>query len=856
MNIISWSADQNKLQKTLKMARIKSLLLAFVVIGFTNIQVSAQLKKQASSGEIYNQIEKLNFLGTVLFIAAHPDDENTRLISYLVNEKKANTTYLSITRGDGGQNLIGPEISELLGVIRTQELLAARRTDGGNQMFTRANDFGFSKNAEETISIWDDELVKRDVVWAIRNVQPDIVINRFDHRTSGSTHGHHTASAMLSYDLFDKAGDQKVFADQLKYVQPWQPKRLFFNTSWWFYGSQEKFDAADKSNLISFDVGTYFPTLGKSNTEIAAESRSNHKCQGFGSTGTRGTQLEYLELLKGDLPNNKADLFEGINTTWTRVKGGEKIKLILDKVQKEFNFLNPSESVPDLVKAYQLINKLEDVHWKKIKTNEICEIINSCLGLYVEGIASSNTLVRDANTDVNFEVIKRLPGNVILHQIAITPNGIDTTFSKPLDLNTGFTWNTKYTIAKDEPYTSAYWLNEAGSKGMYLVNDQQKIGMPETPKNIKVKFSFLIEGLAYEFTKDLTYKYNDQKEGEVYQPLEIVPELSVKVAENVYIFSNEMPQDIEISVMAHTANQEGTVRLPLPQNWSCEPNIQSFQLKEKGQSVTLKFSVKPPSGQSEIVLHPEVEANGQIYDKQMSKIDYAHIPLQLVFQPASSKLVKLDIKTSGHAVGYIMGAGDQVDESIRQMGYQVTKLNDADLAPEKLKGFDAIVLGVRAFNVVEELKFKKDILFDYVKNGGNLIVQYNVSKPLVTNDIAPFEMTISRERTTVEEAEVRFVSPEHEVLNLPNKITKADFAGWVQERGLYFPDKWDPAFTPILSCNDPSESPKDGGILIAKYGDGNYIYTGYSWFRQLPAGVPGAYRIFANMLSLGKTNKP
>ena len=830
--------------------------IAIICLLFIQISSYAQPTKSLTSGEIFHKIQKLNFLGSVLFVAAHPDDENTRLISYLVNDRKANTTYLSLTRGDGGQNLIGPQISEYLGVIRTQELLAARRTDGGQQMFSRANDFGYSKNAEETIAIWDDDLVKQDVVWAIRKLQPDVIINRFDHRTSGTTHGHHTASAILTYDLFEKASDPKVYQDQLQYYNTWKASRLFFNQSWFFYGSQEKFDAADKSQLVTFDVGTYFPALGKSNTEIAAESRSNHKCQGFGSTGTRGSQMEYLELLKGTMPADKSDIFNGINTTWTRVKGGEKIKVILDKVQNQYNFLEPQKSIPDLLQAFALITNLKDNHWKNIKSKEISEIIEACLGLYVEGIVASNTLVPEEITNVKFEVISRLGSNVTLQKISLTPEGRDTIIEKKLDTNKGFTWQCSYKIPASSAFTSPYWLKETGSKGMYKVDDQSLIGLPETPRELKVRFDFIIGGLSYSITKDLKYKFNSQKDGEVYRPLEIVPAVSLNFSEGVYIFNSAIPKKVTLTITSQTADQKGEVSIPLPEGWRCDPASQTFSLKEKGRSADVEFTITPGSMDEEISVIPVATVDGKEYSSKLTTIDYEHIPLQLVFQPAESKFVRLNLKKSGNTIGYIKGAGDEVDKAIRQMGYNVVSIDVHDMSLGNIAGLDAIVLGIRAFNTVDELKFKKDVLFEYVKNGGNVIVQYNVNRPLITEKFAPYDVKISRDRTTVEEAEVRFIHADHEVLNFPNKITSKDFEGWVQERGLYFAETWDPAFTPILSCNDPGETAKDGGLLIAKYGDGNFIYTGYSWFRQLPAGVAGAYRIFANMISLGKTNKP
>jgi LmbE family N-acetylglucosaminyl deacetylase len=833
----------------------KKHLFTFIVIALSTA-IYAQQPKKPTSGEIYKSIEKLNFLGNALFVAAHPDDENTRLISYLVNELNAHTTYLSITRGDGGQNLIGPEIQELLGVIRTQELLQARKVDGGNQMFSRANDFGYSKNAEETISIWDNELVKSDVVWAIRNTRPDVIINRFDHRTSGSTHGHHTASAMLSHELYEKAASKDAYKDQLQYVSPWQANRLFFNLSWWFFGSQEAFKKADKSNFVSFDIGGFYPLLGKSNTEIAALSRSNHRCQGFGSTGTRGGQLEYLELLKGDMPPSKSNVFEGINTTWTRVKGGDKIKMILDKVQSDYDFKAPNKSVPQLVNALGLIEKIEDEFWKDRKSGEIKNIISQCLGLYYDAIAGSHTSTAGEKIKIDIEAVKRLAGNVILKGIKILPDGKDTTFSFQLNDNETYLQSYSYQIGQNEALTNAYWLNEYGSKGMYKVSKPEWIGKPETPRNIRVQFVFNIEGKDIVFEKAVSYKYNDDEKGEVYRPFEITPEVFVNFGEKVYVFGDKNQRKIKVVVKAGAPNQKGQVSLPVPTGWKVSPSSYPFEIKDKNASQEFLFDIIPPIQESEALLIPIANANGKQYSREQIEINYDHIPFQMVFQPAETKLVKINIEKLGNNIAYIPGAGDEVGQSLRQIGYNVTEIEAKEISKDKIEKYDAIVMGVRAFNTKDDLKFKQEDLFNYVKNGGNLIVQYNTSGEILVKSLGPYPIKIGRDRVTVEEAPIRILKPDSPIMNVPNKITEADFKGWIQERGLYFASEWDKNYEAILSSNDPKEDAKDGGLLVAKYGEGYFIYTGYSWFRQLPAGVPGAFRIFANMVSLGNDVKP
>ena len=809
---------------------------------------------------IYNQIKKLNFLGSVLYIAAHPDDENTRLISYLSNQVNARTGYLSLTRGDGGQNLIGPELRELLGLIRTQELIEARKIDGGEQFFSRANDFGFSKNPDETLQIWDKDQVLSDVIWTIRKFQPDVIINRFDHRSPGTTHGHHTSSAMLSFEAFDKVNDASVFPNQLQYVSTWQPKRFFFNTSWWFYGSKEKFEAADKTNLINMKIGTYYQSLGKSNQEIAALSRSRHQSQGFGSTGTRGEEDEYLEFLKGDMPKDKTNLFEGIDTTWNRVKNGKPIGDILANVEKNFDFKNPSASIPDLVKAYNLIYQLEDKHWKTIKSEEIKKIIAACAGLYLEAVSEVQEVTLSSTLKIKLEAINRSTVPMNLTGIGAVPTYNPNEEQKSVELknNIPFTKTISLDLTKSLneglkfEYTNPYWLNQKGTVGMYRVDNQENIGIPDVIRQVKVGFWIEINGVEIPFERNVVYKYNDDVKGEVYQPLDIVPVATSSIAEKVYIFNNDRSKTITVKVKAGKDAISGNVRLDVPQNWEVSPAEIPFTIDKKGQEVLAVFTVSPSKEASEITIKSIVTVEGQVYDQEKIDINYSHIYKQMVLKPAEAKGIRLKIKTKDEKIAYIMGAGDEVPKSLAQMGYEVSILKPEEITLERLQDFDVVMTGIRAYNVVNALAYKQSILLDFIKNGKTMIVQYNTLDDLVTKDMSPYPLKISRDRVTEENAEVRFLAPNHPVLNYPNKITAEDFKGWKQEQGLYYPSEWDSNFTPILSANDKGEKPKDGALLIAKYGKGNYIYTGFSFFRELPEGVPGAFRLLANIIAIGK----
>ena len=827
-------------------------LLTLLLFVFT-VTIQAQQPEKPNASEIYESIQKLNFLGSVLYVAAHPDDENTRLISYMANHIKARTTYLSLTRGDGGQNLIGPEIRELLGVIRTQELLTARRMDGGEQRFTRANDFGYSKHPDETLAIWNKDEVLSDVVLAIRQFKPDVIINRFDHRSPGSTHGHHTSSAMLSVEAFDIVNDKSIYPNQLKQTETWQPKRLFFNTSWWFYGSQDNFDKADKSNLLSFDVGTYFPSSGMSNTEIASLSRSQHKSQGFGNTGTRGEQTEYIELIKGDLPSDTTNLFEGIDTSWNRVKGGKAIGVILNQVEKDFDFTNPSASIPELVKAYQLIQNLEDKHWKTIKSEELKNIIAACAGLYLEAVADSNHYTAGETVNLQIELINRSAAKIVVQDFSFSGNP-KLIKNETLSKNNKKELKETLKINQSQQPTTPYWITSKGTLGMYKVDDASLIGKPETPRNLNITFNLIIENTPISFTKPIVYKTNDPVKGEVYKPFEIIPEASAKIAEKVIIFENDQQKEIPVIIKAGRDNLEGFVEIAHPKDWNIYPKQQKISIAHKDQEQTLIFTIIPPANQSEGLITPMVTVGNKTYTKELIEIDYDHIPFQTVLLPSESKVVRLDIQKRGENIGYIEGAGDVIPESLQQIGYNVVTIKPEDINTETLNRFDAVVIGIRAYNTVEDLKYKQQLLFDYVANGGNMIVQYNTNRGLKVNELAPYDLELSRDRVTDEFAEVTFLEPNHELLNFPNKITQKDFEGWTQERGLYFPGAWSNEFTPILSMHDKGETPKTGSLLVAKHGKGYYIYTGLSFFREFPAGVSGAYRLFSNMLSIGKEN--
>ena len=821
-----------------------SLLLYFILIPqFSHSQTP--VKKDAAA--IYSDIQKLNFLGSVLYLAAHPDDENTRLISYYSNSVHARTAYLSLTRGDGGQNLIGTELREQLGVIRTQELLEARKVDGGIQYFSRANDFGYSKTPDETLKIWSKNEVLSDIVWVMRNFQPDVIINRFDARTPGTTHGHHTASAMLSLESFDLASDPTKFPSQLSYVKTWKPTRAFFNVSYFFYGSPEAFDKVDKSNFTSIPTGVFYNALGKSNQEIAALSRSRHQSQGFGSTGSRGMDTEYLEFVKGK-PITSTNIFEGIDTSWNRVQGGQEIGKILEDVQRNFDFKNPSASVSELLRGYKLIQKLDDAHWKAVKSEEISDIILSCLGLYTEAVTQQPESTPDDVVKVSMEFTNRSAVPVILNSITAFPSAEKKVYNKKLDNNKSEKITASLKLA-NAPYTAPYYLNDQATVGMYSVPEQTDRGKPQIDRSVRLIYSFQVDGTEILKNQEVSYKYNDPVTGEIFENFDLVPAITTSITEKVQIFTKKK-MAVTVKVKAGKDAVKGSLLLDLPKSWEVTPSEISFSIALKGAEENYTFTVTPPKDQEEVTAQAIAIMDGKRYDMEQTYIRYPHIAKQQLLQKAQAKFIKLDIKTGKQKIGYIMGAGDEVATSLSQMGYDVQILNPTDISKESLSKFDVIITGIRAYNTISELALKQDLLLDFVHSGKTMIVQYNTLGKLVTDKIAPFPLGISKDRVTDENAKVNFLAPQHSILNFPNKITHKDFEGWTQEQGLYYPNKWDKAFTPIISSHDEGEDPKNGAILVAKYGKGQYIYTGLSFFRELPAGVSGAFKLMANMISI------
>lgn len=802
------------------------------------------------AGAQLQALKRLQVLGSALYIAAHPDDENTRLITYLAQDRHLRTAYWSTTRGDGGQNLIGTEIGPLLGVIRTQELMAARALDGGVQFFSRANDFGYSKTWQESFDIWGKDDVLADLVWTIRVFRPDVLITRFaPEKYNYPTHGHHSASAILAEEAIKLAGDPSAYPDQLRYVEPWQPKRLYWNTSRWFY--ERTGIPMDTTGMLKLDAGGFNAYLGKSYGEIAGTSRSQHKSQGFGAPESKGIIEEYFEYVAGTPA--KHDLYEDIETTWSRVPGGRPIGSLLAEAYDKYDPRNPHTVLPLLLNARSMMLTQKNNHWVAQNLVELQDLITGITGLYLEATANEYVLTTGSKAELTFTAVNRTGANLELLELH-WPKQADNVADLPLVLanNLPYTSKADYTIPLGAKVTQPYWLEHPQPhQGSYHVADQRLVGKPENDPPLTVEAVISIEGTAFRYSVPVQYKWVDRVDGERFRPVAISPPATLNADARVYPFANGAPRTLTLSVRAWADSVSGKVKVKLPTGWQTNKPEFPVALHKKGDEELVQIEVTPPKGASEGDVHFTLETAQGNFSHSHQSIDYKHIPAQMLFPSASARLVNLDIQLAGREIGYIMGAGDEVPRHLEQIGYKVTLLGDDNILEQDLARFDAVLVGIRAFNTEKWLPARKPQLMAYVAQGGNLIVQYQTTWGLLLPEMGPHPLTIGRARASVEEAPITWLDPDDPLKAHPNRLTDADFDGWVQERGLYFAQEWDERSRAVFSVNDPGEDPEHGMLVISSHGKGHFMYTGISFFRQLPAGVPGAYRLLANMISYG-----
>jgi LmbE family N-acetylglucosaminyl deacetylase len=816
------------------------LLLFLILLIFQSTR--AQSTDPLNASEIRLALKKLTKLGSVLYIAAHPDDENTALLATLAQDRCYRTAYLSITRGEGGQNLLGAEQGEMLGLIRTQELLAARKIDGAEQYFTSAIDFGFSKTSEETLRFWGKEKTLADVVWVIRKFRPDVIVTRFTPILGG--HGNHTASAILAEEAFRAAADPSRFPDQLQYVSPWQAKRIVFNIF-----RQPQSDQNPKTvSIVTLDIGAYSPLLGKSFTEIAGEGRSMHKSQGMGASQNRGESLNYFQHIAGDTA--KKDLFDGIDVGWSRIKNADSVGKILDEAYRTFDDLAPERSIPLLFKALNQLNALLQDSWVSAKKEELIHTILACAGMWIDATASDNSAIPGSEIKLNTTIINRSTYPFILDHIMLPFGGTDTLFH--LQLATNQTVRSNFTVRLPEHmnYSQPYWLIDKPDIGSYTISNKLLVGQPENTSPVIVTIQLSSPDGSLKIDLPLRQRVIDPIDGELLHPFVIVPPVTVNLPESVVLFPNMSERRIQVTLKSEIPNTRGTVQLKLPENWSVAPLQSQFEFQNKDDEHTFSFDVRPLKGAKNGSFIAEATIGKTIISCGLQTTQYKHIPPQTIFPVAQGKLLKIDLKKIGRTVGYIMGAGDDMPSAIRQIGYSVVLLSDEELTEGNLDHYDVIVAGVRAYNTRPKLRIHQPHLMEYVKRGGTYVVQYSNPQRNESENIGPYPMNISRDRVAEEDAQIKFLNRNHRLVTTPNRIYENDFKNWIQERGLYFADHWDAKYDSVFSCHDANEPDRAGGLLTTQYGKGYYIYCAYAFFRQLPAGVEGAYRLFANILSL------
>jgi LmbE family N-acetylglucosaminyl deacetylase len=810
--------------------------------------------------ELRETLDRLNTLGSLLMLGAHPDDENTGVIAYFARGRHIRTAYLSATRGEGGQNLIGPEQGELMGLIRTQELLEARRIDGGEQFFTRAIDFGFSKAPKEAYEKWGREILLEDMVRVIRRFRPDVLVSRFPPAPGSGGHGQHTAVGHIAAEALEAAADPNRFPEQIRRgLEPWRARRLVWNT-FNFSPAQEQQEER-RSDRLRLEIGDYDPLLGKSYVEIAGESRSMHRSQSMGANQRKGEAPVFFAHVAGT-PADK-DLFDGVDTSWARVKGGETAGRLLAQARDQYEPTRPSAILPLLVQAYTALERIDDP-WAGIKRTELLHAIELAAGLWVDAAAQRWDATPASDLPIELQVINRSDfplrwKRTEIRGVALSdePGPADVLPYNRLSEKT-----VTVKIPASAGYSQPYWLRAPADGGRYVVDRPELIGYPETPPLLEATFYLeTADGVELAFAAPVVHRWVDRAYGERLRSLQIVPPVAVSFPQPSLIFADASPKTVGVRLRGNSTALEGTVMLEAPVGWRVSPALSPFKIARRGQDVTVPFELTPPKNDAGGSVAAKVRVGDLLIDRGMQQIEYDHIPIQMVYPEAALRVERVNLTLLSTKIGYVMGAGDNVPEALEQIGAQVTLLSETELASGDLSRFDAIVTGVRALNTRSDLLAARERLLDYMEQGGTLVVQYNTipfgfgrgrgERPEVPS-ISPYPMTPSHERVTDENAAVSFPIPDHPLLQAPNRITAKDFEGWVQERGLYFMGEWDDRFDAVLASHDPGEPPRLGGMLYARHGKGAYIFTGYAWFRQLPAGAPGAYRIFANLVSAGK----
>ncbi len=839
----------------------KSFLSLLTFLGFNLVAFGQSM----TSSEILHELQKLKKVGSVLFVAAHPDDENTTMLSFLAQEEKLDTAYLSLTRGGGGQNLIGSELNQELGLIRANELLQARKIDGALQLFTRARDFGYSKNPEDTLENWEEDEVLGDVVYAVRQFRPDIIITRFNP-AAGPTHGHHTVSAQLALKAFSLAADPNAFPEQLKEFKTHQAKRIFWNG----FGQRRRggggpqpANLEDESReVVTLEVGRYNPYLGISYTELSARSRSMHKSQGFGRAGQRGSQMERMVLLAGE--PSEGDFLKGVETSWRRYSGSSQLDSIFESAIGDFDVAAPWKSVPALLEIDALLGKLPVDRRVRSKRNSLHKLIAASMGLHLQARAPKADLTPGETVKVDVEFVNRSPIEARVVNLAANlfessrwPDEISLgrmeDLNKKLDSNAVEIVSLNVDLPTDSPLTRPYWLENEPSVGIYSLGNQRLLELESIPSSLSVSAVVEIQGRPIALDVPVVQVVSDPVKGEVHEQVVIRPEITISPENSILLFENSQAKEIEVLVQSNVKSAVGRLKAEGPEGWKISIAQPEFELGDSQSSQRIRVKLTPPATASEgKIVFKAIGESGKEFDSSYREIFYEHIGRQPILNRAVTKVTRLDLGRGRNRIACIEGVGDTVPDTLSKIGYEVEMVLIDELENGRLDNYDTVILGPRVFDAHAGLDKKFDVLLNYVENGGTLVSQYNTTSFRAKSQFAsPYPIRLSRDRVSEEKVEMRLLQPDHAVFNYPNKITKIDFDNWIQERGLYYASSWDDRYDSLISANDRGEPPRDGGLLVTQYGNGWYVYTGLSFFRQLPNGNPGAIRLFVNLISLG-----
>ncbi|HYP26839.1 MAG TPA: PIG-L family deacetylase [Blastocatellia bacterium] len=893
-------------KRSRKIAPVALALVVFFSFGVITLPARPLAPAKAGGGQgvsidrgaaaLGQAINRLGVVASVLHTGAHPDDEDSGLLAYLARGRQARTAYLSLTRGDGGQNLIGPELFEALGVIRTEEMMSARRLDGAQQFFSRAFDFGFSKARDEALAKWDREAVLGDMVRVIRTFRPLVIVSQWSG-TPSDGHGHHQAAGYLTVEAYKAAADPSRFPEQIASgLRPWKALKLYARDP------ERRADGAKPApGILLINTGSYDPLFGRSYYEIAMEGRSMHRSQDQGALQQKGPHYSRLKLLESSVQaeGQERDIFDGIGTglmaihasavaagmgneTASRLRAAlQDAQQAADEAKKNFNPLAPSALSPiiarglkRIVEAREMIDAasgpeadLYDVKFTLAeKEKDYMAALAGAEGIVIDCIADDDvvtpgqllrvTLTAYTNPSAKLEAAR------FSHPEGWEVKAIDQT-SADADGRTMTRANYNITVPKDAEPSGPYWLKNPRRGDMFVPGEGRTGIEPNAPFPLVAQVTLTVNGQKVLVNQPVEYRFADKALGEIRRELKVAPAVSVTLSPARLIFpTSANPVTLEVTASLTNNSKDGSrgeLSVSGGDGWAVTPPAVAFDLKREGEraSHTFKVQVPPSFSARDISVSAEARAGGRGFTSGYQVVSYPHIEPRFIPQSARARVLPVDVKVApGLKVGFIEGAGDDFPNAVKRLGVDLSLIDPRELATGDLGRYDVIVTGIRVYEVRPDIVAQNARLLEYVRNGGTLIVQYNKNE-YAAGDFAPYKLKMNRvpDRVTDERASVRILDPAHPLFNFPNKITDKDFEGWVQERGAYFMAEWDPQFKPLIASNDPGEEPKQGGELIAQYGKGYYIYSPIAWFRQLPEGVPGAYRLVANLISFPKARK-